>query len=180
MPVVALIFPSSRRLRRDLTKVLAMKMLFLPLFAILMASPVAACPVLSGTWKSDHARTMRYVDHNVKLPDKTRSFVSQLMGRMTATFGTNEVTYRMDAWTATVGGEKHEMDELNESVSYRILHCNDKVVVTTTKSLITGREQVVVYNFDGSDTMWVNVGGADSELPDSALREYFSRVKMAN
>jgi hypothetical protein len=145
-----------------------------------MASPVTACPVLSGAWKSDNAMTMRYVDHNVKLPEKTRSFVSQLMGRMTATFGADEVTYKMDAWTATVQGEKHEMDALDASVPYRIVHCNDKVVVTTTRSLISQREQVVIYNFDSSDTMWVNVGGADSELPNSALREYFSRVKAAN
>lgn len=91
-----------------------MKVLLLPLFAILMASPATACPVLSGTWKSDNARTLRYADHNVKLPDKTRSFVSQLVGRMTATFGTEVVTCRMDAWAATVQGEERQMDGLDE------------------------------------------------------------------
>ena len=157
-----------------------MKRLFFALSVVFATLPAAACPNLSGTWKSDNELTMRYVDHNVKLPEKTRSFVSQLMGRMTATFGVDEVTYRADAWTANVEGKKHKMDELDASVPFRIIHCNDKVVVTTTNSLISGREQVVVYNFDSSDTMWVNVGGADSELPNSALREYFSRVKVAN
>ena len=157
-----------------------MKRMLLPLFAVLMASPVAACPVLTGGWKSDNALTMRWIDANVKLPEKTHSFVSQLMGRMTANFGTDEVSYRMDAWTATVQGKQHDMDGLDASASYRIVHCNDKVVVTTTKSLISQREQVVVYNFDSSETMWINVGGADSELPGSALREYFSRIEAAN
>ena len=143
------------------------------------AIPVADCPRLEGTWRSDHDWTMAYLDRNVKMGERQREGVDQMMGRLVVTFDGETASAKMAAWTVALDGEAHRMPGVDERMPYETLHCNDKVVVTRSMTSIAGREHVVVHNFDSADVMWVYVGGADSELPDSSFREYFRRIGPA-
>ena len=144
-----------------------------------LAAPIpdAQCPRLDGTWKSDRDLTMAYLDGYVKLGERQREGVNQLMGRLVVTFDGRTSTSVIPAWTIEVGGEKREMHAFQDVATYETLHCNDKAVVTRSRKSIYGREQVTIFNFDRPDEMWVYVGGADSELPDSSFREYFRRQR---
>jgi hypothetical protein len=49
-------------------------------------------------------------------------------------------------------------------------------VVITAIDATTGRERVTLFHFDSPDLMWINVGGPGTVMPDSPMREYFTRL----
>jgi hypothetical protein len=153
-----------------------MKKFLASVLLIAISSPVLAGPTLIGTWQSDQELTMSFMNENVKLQDKTRKFLSDMMGRLTLTFTHNQVRSSLPDYDVCIEGKKHHMVGFNEDASYTVLYSAGRVIVTSGREPVSGNAVVTTYNFDSPDIMWIYTGGADNALPNSHYREYFRRL----
>ncbi|KFN48717.1 hypothetical protein [Arenimonas composti] len=168
----------------------------IPLALLLSASPVTAhagseppptplpervpadeCPVLEGRWQSDRERTMAWIDRHLQMNAELKGMVREMSGRAVLEIGADTITARIDAWTLAIGEVQVPMEATELAWRYELVHCTRRVVVTRQPQAQTGEEQVVVYHFEAPDLMWTYSGGADSESPDSAQREYYTRIR---
>jgi hypothetical protein len=133
-------------------------------------------PILIGKWKSDRELTMRFAKERAKMEDKSMLFLDQMMGRLTLVFTPTEVSAEMPDWQSQpVGGVKSQHVGFRESHRYNVLGGTEDQVAVDSPELVTGRQRITVYNFEGPDTMWIYLGGAS--FPKLNMREYFVRIK---
>ena len=155
-----------------------MKKFLASVLLITISAPALASPTLIGTWQSDQELTMRFMNDNVKLQDKTRKFLSDMMGRLTLTFTQSRVSSSLPDYDVCIEGKKHHMVGFNEEAPYTILYSTSRVLVTSGREPVTANIVVTTYNFDSPNIMWIYTGGADNALPNSHYREYFRRVPL--
>jgi hypothetical protein len=147
------------------------------LFAMIASSSVVADPSLLGTWRSDRSRTMHFIEKNVVLEKRTFEFLKAMMGRLELTFSETTIRSALPDWDTTIEGKAHHLVGFDETHPYRVLATHPSVIAVETTAPVTGKTEVVVYNFESPDVMWIYTGGSNKALPESHLREYFTRSR---
>lgn len=147
------------------------------LFAMIASSSVLANPTLVGKWRSDRERTMQFIEKNVIVEARTRNFLKDMMGRLELTFSESTVRSTLPDWDTTIEGKAHHLVGFDETHPYRVLAIHPSVIAVETTAPVTGKTEIVVYNFEGPDVMWIYTGGSEKALPESHFREYFTRIR---
>lgn len=132
---------------------------------------------LAGTWQSDAAATMSFNRANAKLEERQERFLASLMGKMTLEFTDKQLHLHMPDTQVTVKGEPTPFAGFEEQNPYKVLFCNERMVVIETPETVTGERSVTTYFFVNSDSMWAYVGSNNPKMPDLHIREYFTRVR---
>jgi hypothetical protein len=132
---------------------------------------------LVGTWKSDKQATMAFVQEHTKLQPKTQEFLDALFGHMTLTFSESELHLVMPDLVVPVSGELRPFAGSEERKPYKVLFCNESMIVWSAKRSSSTGDSVTTYYFSGPDTVWVYTGTTEPGLPDLHAREYFQRVR---
>lgn len=118
---------------------------------------------------------MAFIEANARLEPKTLDFYRSITGRLRLTFTEASVHSVLPDHHVIISGQEHHMVGFDEAHPYSVLREYSNVIVIETVAPVTGTTEVVVFNFDGPDVMWVYSGGADKAFPESHLREYFVR-----
>jgi hypothetical protein len=139
--------------------------------------PMACDISLIGTWQSDAAATMSYNRANAKLEERQDSFLASLMGKVTLEFTDKQLHLRMPDTQVDVKGELKAFAGFEERNPYKILFCNERMVVVETAEAVTDESSVTTYFFVGTDAMWIYAGTNSPKIPDLHIREYFKRIK---
>jgi len=142
-----------------------------------VSAPFAnADPVLIGKWKSDAELSMKFNRERAVMEEKTGHFLDQLLGHLTITFASNNATYDMpDLEVTSSAGKTSHMTGFQEKDPYEFLASTASQIAIRTVEPVTGSPQIVVYNFEDANTMWIYMGGG--HFPAMNMREYFVRVK---
>jgi len=153
-----------------------MKRLLIALAFAVAATTVHSEPRLLGKWKSDGQRSVVFAKARAKLEDKTLLFLEQLLGNMTLTFTRENLISEMpEVQTESIDGVKSKLVGFSERHPYKIIGLTENQVAISSVEPVTGRKAIMVFNFDGENTMWVYVGSPS--MPDTNFREYFVRLK---
>ena len=148
------------------------------LTALGFSPALLACDLsLVGTWQSDATATMSFNRANARLEERQERFLASLMGKMTLEFTDKQLHLRMPDTQVTVKGELRPFAGFEERNLYKILFCNERMVVIETPEAVTGESSVTTYFFVNSDSMWAYVGSNSPKMPDLHIREYFTRVR---
>jgi hypothetical protein len=110
---------------------------------------------LVGTWKSNKEATLAYLQAHSHLPQDKLDTIGKLLGKMTITFTTTNVTMKMDDWNFS-----SPYDVVSETRDFVVIQCN---------SPSTGKPTQDTFNLDG-DSIWIR----DPRLP--GYKERFDRV----
>jgi hypothetical protein len=150
---------------------------FVSLCALFLCAGASAAPPLAGKWQSSRDLSMAFIESNVRLKEKTESFLRQLTGYMTLDFDAEHVTLDMPDITVKIGEKDYPMTGFREKNRYKVLFTGDTKIVIQVKELFSPQETVMTYHFVDDDTMWIYLGDSSPALPDVHIREYFVRVK---
>ena len=156
-----------------------------PLIALAMLASLstnAAQPkdALTGSWISDHDRTMDYIQRNVKMEDLAIRFLDTLMGHMTLRFSDGELHLVFPDNEVMVNGELKPFEGFESKSAYTVLYGDEREVVIRSTQPVTGKPNITTYHFDGKDVMWAYQGSSDPGVPDLHIREYFKRTEESH
>jgi len=149
-------------------------------FVILVAiqSSAFACErSLVGTWKSDGQATMAFVKEHSKIQQKTEDFLQAMVGHMTLTFSESELHLVMPNIHVPVAGHLRPFAGSEERKPYKVLFCNESMVVWSAKRSFGTTDTATTFNFVGPNTVWVYTGSTEPGMPDLHAREYFQRIR---
>ncbi len=155
-----------------------MKLIALFLIMLSVSSASLACKTfLVGTWQSDAAATMSFNRANARLEERQDRFLTSLFGKMTLKFTDKQLHLRMPDTEVLVKGEVKPFAGFEERTPYKLLHCNERMVVVKSTEAVTGEESVTTYFIVDPDGMWVYAGTNSPRVPDLHTREYFKRLR---
>ena len=135
------------------------------------ASAASADPTLIGQWISDREASAAFNQEHVQLKAKTAAFHKDSMGRLVVTFGADKVSYELPDFTTTIEGKKFPITGFSESHPYTVVAITPNSIAIRTVAPVSHEPVIVVYNFEGSDKVWIYVSTLGSHL-----REYFKRI----
>ena len=149
----------------------------LVLLSIFVACEAAAADSrLIGTWKSDHARSMKLIRTHTKLEDRQLNFLEQTLGHMVITFSETSVSATMPDIEVETSGKRQLLPGMTENSPYRVIGTDHNTVAILTEN-DQGEDWLIVYHFVGKDVFWVYFDGAGDGLVDLNIREYFSKIQ---
>ncbi|WP_182688920.1 hypothetical protein [Marilutibacter spongiae] len=155
-----------------------MKLLFALALGLLPLGQACACGnELAGTWRSDKDMSMAFARENSRIQPKTEAFLDALFGHMTLTFSSSELHIAMPDIEVPVSGQIRPFAGFDERKSYKVLLCNDSMVVWSARRPFDQDIDATTFNFVDRDTVWVYAGSTVPGMPDLHVREYFQRVR---
>lgn len=155
-----------------------MKRYVLFLAALCVSPSLMACDgSLVGIWQSDATATMSFNRANARLVERQDRFLGGLMGKMTLEFTDKQLRLHMPDTEVAVGSERRPFAGFEEQKPYKVLFCNERMVVIESAEFGTGESGVSTYFLIGADAMWAYVGSNNPKVPDLHIREYFKRVE---
>lgn len=154
-----------------------MSKIVLPLIVLSLSPTLMACDTsLIGTWQSDATATMSFNRNYAKLEERQDGFLVSLMGKMTMEFTDKQIYLRMPDTQVDVKGKLTPFAGFEERNPYKVLFCNERMVVVETAEAVTGERSAITYFLVGTDAMWVYAGTNSPKVPDLHIREYFKRI----
>ncbi len=119
---------------------------------------------------------MSFNRNYAKLEERQDGFLASLMGKMTVEFTDKQIHLRMPDNQVDVKGKLTPFAGFEERNPYKVLFCNERMVVVETAEAVTGERSAITYFLVGTDAMWVYVGTNSPKVPDLHIREYFKRI----
>jgi hypothetical protein len=120
---------------------------------------------------------MAFVKEHSKIQQKTEDFLQAMVGHMTLTFSESELHLVMPNIQVPVAGHLRPFAGSEERKPYKVLFCNESMVVWSAKRSFGTTNTATTFNFVGPNTVWVYTGSTEPGMPDLHAREYFQRIR---